>query len=106
MANHLGRAQLTAERSSGAPPLFSSHPFLLPALQCFLVDFGLTCAWNSPEIDVVYLLGAVEKLPSCTVAQLQLYLQQICKQGESKRGAGSAQRSKAREMCFNNLPAI
>lgn len=69
MANHLGRAQLTAERSSGAPspPLCSTPP---SPLHCFLVDFGLTCAWNSPEIDVVYLLGAVEKLPSCTVAAL------------------------------------
>lgn len=59
MANHLGRAQLT----NRAPPPLSPSP-----LHCFLVDFGLSCAWNSPEIDVVYLLGAVEKLPSCTVA--------------------------------------
>lgn len=86
MANHLGRAQLTAERSSGAPPTLL---FPLPSpLQCFLVDFGLTCAWNSPEIDVVYLLGAVEKLPSCTVAQLQLYLQQIWKQSRGGREGG------------------
>lgn len=82
------------------PPLDS--PLSPSPLHCFLVDFGLTCAWNSPEIDVVYLLEAVEKLPSCTVA-VALPATNLQAGGGGER---SAQRSKAREMCFNNLPAI